>query len=70
LEKTGCSPFHSNYGFHPRMTFRQHPIQNRNDIMEVNANIFSQKMNEIFEQMKTEMARTQSIKTEQADKRC
>jgi hypothetical protein len=54
-ETTGYSPFHGNYGFHPRMTFSQHPIQNENDIREVNANILSQKMNEIFQQMKTKM---------------
>jgi hypothetical protein len=49
------------------MTFSQHPIQNRNNIREVKANILSQRMNVIFEQMKTEMARAQSIQAEQAD---
>jgi hypothetical protein len=58
-EITGCSPFFGNYGFHPRMTLSQHPIQNGGDIREVNTNTLSQKMNEIFEQMKTEMARAQ-----------
>jgi hypothetical protein len=51
-ETTGCSPFVGNYSFYPRMTFSQHPVQNENDIREVNTNSLSQKMNEIFEQMK------------------
>ena len=67
-ETTGCLPFFGNYGFHPRMTFSQHPVQNSNDIREVNAKALSQKMNDIFEQMKAEMARAQSIQAEQADK--
>jgi transposase InsO family protein len=67
-ETTGCSPSFGNYGFDPRMTFSQHPVQENNDIREVNANTLPQKMKEIFEQMRTEMARAQSIQTEQADK--
>jgi hypothetical protein len=50
------------------MTFGQHLIQNGNNIREVNANILSKKMNKIFEQIKPEMARAQSIQAEQADK--
>jgi hypothetical protein len=68
-EKTGCSQFFSNYGLHLRINFSQHPVQNRNDIREVNANILSQKMNEVFEEMKTNMARAQSIPVEEADMR-
>jgi transposase InsO family protein len=52
-QMTGCSLSFGNYGFHPRMTFSQLPVQNGNDIMEVNANTLTQKMNEIFKQMKT-----------------
>jgi hypothetical protein len=51
------------------MTFSQHSVQNGHDIREVNANTLTQKMNEIFEQMKTEMSRTQSIPAEQPDNR-
>jgi hypothetical protein len=69
-QTTGCSLFFGNHGFHLRMTFSQHLIQNGNDIREVNANSLSNKMNEIFKQMKTEMVRAQSIQAEQADKRC
>src|ERR1700731_3431041 len=67
-ETTGCSPFFGNYGFHPRITFGQHPIQNANDIREVNANTFTQKMNEVFQCMRAEMTRAQAIQAEQADK--
>jgi hypothetical protein len=67
-ETTGCSPFFGNYGFNPRMTFTQHPVQNGNDIREVNAKTLSHKMNEIFEQMKSEMGRAQAIQAEQANK--
>ena len=69
-ETTGCSPFFGNHGFHPRMAFSQHPVQNGNDIRDVNANTLSQKMNEIFEQMKAEMSRAQTIQAKQADKHC
>jgi hypothetical protein len=69
-ETTGCSRFFGNDGFHPSMTFSQHPIQNGNDIKEMNTNNLSRKMNEIFEQMKYDMARAQSIQAEQAEKRC
>jgi hypothetical protein len=68
LETTGCSPFFGNYGFYPRMTFSQHPIQNGDVIRQVNAYALSQKMNEIFEQMKTKMARAQWIQVERVDK--
>jgi hypothetical protein len=37
--------------------------------MEVNANTLTQKMNEIFKQMKTKKSWAQSIQLEQADKR-
>ena len=50
------------------MTFSQHPVQNANDIREVNANNIAQKMNGIFEQMQAEMTRAQAIQAEQADK--
>jgi hypothetical protein len=70
LETTEYSQFFDNYWFHPRMTFRQHPIQNGNDIREFNTNTLSQKINDIFEQMKTELARAQWIKAEQADTYC
>jgi hypothetical protein len=46
------------------MMFSQHPIQNGNDVREVNANTLSHKMNEIFEQMKTKMARALTIQVE------
>jgi transposase InsO family protein len=55
-EMTGYSLFCGNYGFHLRMTFSQHSVQNFNDIRETNTNILSQGMNEIFKQMKTEMS--------------
>jgi hypothetical protein len=31
-ETTGYSPFYGNHGFHPRMTFGQHPLQDPKDI--------------------------------------
>jgi hypothetical protein len=37
LKTTNCSSFFGNYGFHPQMTFGQHPINDSNDIREVNA---------------------------------
>jgi hypothetical protein len=67
-ELIGCSPFFGTDGFHPRMSFRQHPVQNGNDIREVHANSLSQKMNEIFEQMTMEMLLSQDIHVEQANK--
>jgi hypothetical protein len=67
-ETTWCSLFFGNYGFHLRRTFSLHPVQNGNDISKLNANTLSQRMNQIFQQMKTEMARAQSIQAEQADK--
>jgi hypothetical protein len=48
--------------------FQSPPVQNGNDISEANSNTLSQNMNEIFEQMKTEMSRAQSIQVEQAEK--
>jgi hypothetical protein len=50
------------------MTFSQHPVQNANDIREVNANAFSQKINVIYEQMQAGMTGAQKIQTEQGDK--
>jgi hypothetical protein len=31
-ETTGHCPFYGNYGFHPWMTFGQHPLQDPKDI--------------------------------------
>jgi hypothetical protein len=67
-DMTGCLLFFGNYSFHPRMTFSQHPVQNSNDIREVNADTLIQNMNVISELMKTETSRAQSIQAEQADK--
>jgi hypothetical protein len=50
-ETTGCSLFFGNHGFHPRMTFSQHPVHNGNNIREVNANTLSKRMKEIFKQI-------------------
>jgi hypothetical protein len=69
-ERTRRSPFFGNYNLYLRMTFSQHTVQNGNNIREVNTNSNSKRMNEIFEQMKTEMARAQSIQAEQAEKCC
>jgi hypothetical protein len=35
-QTTGHSPFYSNSGFHPRMAFGQHPLQDPKNIREVN----------------------------------
>jgi hypothetical protein len=65
---TWCSLFFHNYGLHSKMTVRQHPVQNGNDIREVYANTLPQEIAEVCEQMKTEMSRAQSIHAEQAHK--
>jgi hypothetical protein len=66
-ETTNCSPFYGNYGFHPRMTFGQHPVQNPSDIREVNAKQIADRMGQLFEEMKAEMKRAQAIYSEQAN---
>jgi hypothetical protein len=66
-ETTVYSQLFGNSGFDPRMIFSQPQVQNGNNIREVNANTLYQTMNEIFEQMKTKMARAQSIQAEQVD---
>jgi transposase InsO family protein len=56
-ETTRHSPFYSNYGFHPRMTFGQHPLQDPKDIREVNAQQMAQQMEQLFSELKAEMKR-------------
>jgi transposase InsO family protein len=67
-ESTGHSPFYGNYGFHPRMTFGQHPLQDPNDIHEVNAQQTAQQMEQLFSELQAEMKRSQAIHSEQANK--
>src|ERR1700687_3040631 len=67
-ETTSCSPFYGNYGFHPRMTFGQHPIQNSSDIREVKAQQVAQRMKQLFDELQAEMKRAQAIHSEQANK--
>jgi hypothetical protein len=67
-ETTGHSPFCGNYGFHPRMTFGQHPLKDSKDIREVNAQQTAQQMEQLFSELKAEMKRSQAIHSEQANK--
>jgi hypothetical protein len=67
-ETTGHFQFYGNYGFHPRMTFVQHPLQDPKDIREVNAQQTAQQMEQLFSQLKAEMKRSQAIHSEQANK--
>jgi hypothetical protein len=67
-ETTGHSPFYGNYGFHPRMTFGQHPLQDPKDVREVNAQQTAQRMEQLFSELKAEMKRSQAIHSEQANK--
>jgi transposase InsO family protein len=67
-ETTGHSPFYGNYGFHPRMTFGQHPLKDPKDIREVNAQQTAQQLERLFSELKAEMKRSQAIHSEQANK--
>jgi hypothetical protein len=64
LETTGHSPFYSNYGFHPRMPFGQHLLQDPKDIREVNTQQTTPQMEQLFSELKAEMKRSQNIHTE------
>jgi hypothetical protein len=66
-ETIGHSPFYGNYGFHPRMSFGQHPLQNPKDICEVNAQQTGQPMKQLFSALKAEIKRSQTIHSEQAN---
>jgi hypothetical protein len=66
-ETTRHSPFYGNYGFHPRMTFGQHPLQDPKDVREVNAQQTAQQMEQLFSEFKAEMQRSQAIHSEQAN---
>jgi hypothetical protein len=63
---TGHSPFYCNYGFHPRMTSGQHLLQDPKDIREVSAQQTAQQMEQLFNELKAEMKRSQAIHSEQA----
>jgi hypothetical protein len=54
-ETTGHSLFYGNYGFHPRMTFGQHPLKDPNDIWEVNAQQTAQQLERLFCEIRAEM---------------
>jgi hypothetical protein len=54
-ETTGHSPFYSNYGFHPRIPFGQHPLQDPKDIREVKVQQMAQQMERLFSELKAEM---------------
>jgi hypothetical protein len=65
---TAHCPFYGNYGFHPRMTFEQHPQQDPKHICEVNAQQTAQQMEQLFSELKAEMKRSQAIHAEQANR--
>jgi hypothetical protein len=67
-ETTNCSVFFGNYGFHPRMTFGQHPIKDPNNIREVHAQQMAQWMEQLFRELRAEMKRAQAVQSEQANK--
>jgi hypothetical protein len=68
LDTTGHSPFYGNYGFHPQLTFGQHPLQDPKDMREVNAQQTAQQMEQLFSELKAEMKRSQAIHSEQTNK--
>jgi hypothetical protein len=67
-EMTHCSAFFGNYGFHLQMTFSQHPIQDPNDICEVNTQQMAKRIEQLFSKLRGEMKRAQAIQSEQANK--
>jgi hypothetical protein len=67
-ETTGHSPFYSNYGFHPRMSFGQHPLQDPKDIREFTTQQTAQQMEQLFSELEVEMKRSKAIHSEQTNK--